>query len=192
MAADLGTELRRRAEETSEAIAAEARAGAARLIAEANDFVEARRSEVLGSKEDEYRSKARADIAAARHEAMRAVLLAKTRVADRILAAARGRLEDAARSERYLDNLPGELEEALAFVGEDGAIVRCSQAIETTVREALGGRMNVRIERLSDGTNGFIVIGAAGSVRVDGTLETRLERMRETLSIEIHKLLEEP
>ena len=108
MAADLGTELRRRAEETSEAIAAEARAEAARLIAEANDFVEARRSEALGSKEDGYRSKARADIAAARHEAMRAVLLAKTRVANRILAAARGRLEDAARSERYLDNLPGD------------------------------------------------------------------------------------
>lgn len=192
MAADLSTELRRRAEETSEAIAAGALAEAARLISEANELVEARRSEVLRSKEEGYRSKARADIAAARHEAMRAVLLAKTRIADRILAAAKSRLEDAARSEPYLAALPDELEEALAFVGEDGAVVRCSQAIESSVRDAIGGRTNVRIERLTEGASGFIAIGADGSVRVDGTLETRLERMRAALSIEIHKLLEEP
>lgn len=192
MAADLATELRRRAEETSEAVAADARKEAAQLIAEANELVEAHRSKVLRGKEEAYRSKARADIAAARHEAMRAVLLAKTRIADRILAAAKARLEDAARSEPYLTALSDELEEALAFVGEDGAVVRCSQAIESSVREAVGARTNLRIERLTEGATGFIAIGADGSVRVDGTLETRLERMRAALSIEIHKVLEEP
>lgn len=192
MAADLATELRQRAEQTSEAIVADAREEAARLIAEANELVEARRSRVLRSKEEAHRSKARADIAAARHEAMRAVLLAKTRVADRILAAAKARLEAAARSEPYLAALSDELEEALAFVGEDGAVVRCSQVIESSVRDAVGARTNVRIERLTEGATGFIATGADGSVRIDGTLETRLERMRAALSIEIHKLLEEP
>ena len=192
MASDLSTELRRRAEETSEAIAADAREEAARLIAEANELVEARRSKVLRSKEEAYRSKARADIAAARHEAMRAVLLAKTRIADRILEAAKARLEDAARSEPYLAALSNELEKALAFVGEDGAVVRCSRTVESSVRDVIGARANLRIERLTEGATGFVAIGADGSVRVDGTLETRLERMRAALSIEIHKLLEEP
>lgn len=192
MAADLTTELRRRAEETSEAITEDAREEAARLIAEANELVEARRSKVLRSKEDAYRAKARADIATARHEAMRAVLLAKTRIADRILAAAKARLGDAARGEPYLAALSDELDEALEFVGQDGALVRCSQAIESVVREAIGARANLRIERLTEGATGFVATGADGSVRVDGTLETRLERMRADLSIEIHKLLEEP
>jgi vacuolar-type H+-ATPase subunit E/Vma4 len=35
------------------------------------------------------------------------------------------------------------------------------------------------------------VVGANGSVVVDGTLETRLDRLASSLAIEIHKRLEE-
>jgi hypothetical protein len=38
---------------------------------------------------------------------------------------------------------------------------------------------------------GFIVVGAAQSVLVDGRLETRVDRLSSALAIEIHARLEE-
>ena len=190
MTSDLRTELRRRAEETRRAILSAARAEAERLTAEANQVLEERRSAVLRTKEEEYRALARTEIAAARHEAMREMLLGKTRLADRVLTAARARLAEAARSEPYLKRLPAELDEALAFVGNEGATVRSSEELATVVADALEGRSKVTVEALEGGANGFVVIGANDSVRVDGTLETRLDRQTAALSIAIHKLLE--
>ncbi len=190
MTSDLSTELRRRAEEAREAIVSAARAEAEQLTAEADRVVEKRRSAVLRTKEEEYRARARVEIAAARHEAMRAILLAKTRAAERVLAAARARLGDAAQSESYLRRLPAELEEALEFVGDEGATVRCSEELASAVRKVLSARPGVTVEALGPEAHGFVAIGANESVRVDDTLETRLDRMTAALSIEIHRLLE--
>jgi vacuolar-type H+-ATPase subunit E/Vma4 len=188
---DLDTELRRSAEGTVESILGAARADAERLTAEADRLVEDRRKEVRKGQEAAYRAEARIAIAAERHSAMRAVLLARTRLVDRVLDRARALLPEAAQSEAYRSSLNGELTEALQFVDGDGAVVRCSLDLADSVRHALRSRPEVTVEPSADVGTGFIVVGAAQSVLVDGRLETRVDRLSSALAIEIHARLEE-
>jgi vacuolar-type H+-ATPase subunit E/Vma4 len=188
--ADLSTELRRRAEETAKAIMSAAQADADQIAAEADRAIEKRRAEVLKSREGEYRAKARADVAGERHEAMRATLLAKTRVVDRVLQRAKTLLREAARGNAYGSTLADEVTEAVAFVGVEGATVHCSNDLEPAVRDALRATPGVSIKGMDVGS-GFVAVSKDGAVRVDGTLEARLERLAPALAIEIHQRLEE-
>ena len=189
--ADLDTELRHSADWTAESILSAARTDAERIASETNRSIEDRRRELLEDKEAEYGAEARRAIAAERHVAMRAVLLARTRVVERVLERVRALLPEAARSEGYLSALGGELAEALQFVDGDGAVVRCSTALEPSVRKALRDRPELRVESEAGRGTGFIVVGAGGSVVVDGQLETRIDRLASTLAIEIHARLQD-
>ena len=151
----LDTELRHSAERTSESILGTARADAKRLGSESERVVEDRRRQVLKDKEAEYGAEARFAIAAERHAAMRAVLLARTRVVARVLERARALLPDATQSEAYLSTLSSELMEALQFVDGEGAVVRCSRDLEGAVRKGLRDRPEVKIE--ADVGTGFVV-----------------------------------
>lgn len=191
MAGDLHTELRLRAERSVESIMDEAKAEADRLASEAEARIEDERRTVLGKKDRELRTEARVKVAAERHAAMRAVLLAKVKVVDRVLDEARRRLPEAARSRAYASALARELQDAFAFVGEQGAVVRCSEESKQAVLEATRDLPNVSVEADEDADSGFKMIGKRGSLVVDGTLETRLDRLSSILAIEIHKRLEE-
>lgn len=190
MPTDLRSELRIRAERTAESIMTEARAEADRIQSDADLQIEETRRAVLTKKDRELQVEARAKVAAARHVAMRAVLLAKTKVVDRVLQEARSRLPEAARSRTYRSTLGRELAEAAAFVGEEGGVVHCSEELAPAVREAVRGLPNLSVQTQREGASGFRIVGIDGSVVVDGTLETRLDRLASTLAIEIHKRLE--
>jgi len=189
----LDTELRHSAERTSESVLGTARADAKRLVAESERVVEDRRREVLKDKEAEYGAEARVAIAAERHAAMRAVLLARTHLVDRVLERARALLPDVARNEAYLATLSSELTDALQFVEGEGTVVRCSANLGPDVRDRMRDRPEVKVEPAADVGTGFVVVGAEGSVVVDGRLETRIDRLASVLAIEIHtRLQEEP
>lgn len=189
----LDTELRHSAERTSESILGTARADAKRLGAESERVVEDRRREVLKDKEAEYGAEARIAIAAERHAAMRAVLLARTHLVNRVLERAQALLPDVARNEAYLATLGSELTDALQFVEGEGAVVRCSADLGPAVRDRMRDRPEVKVEPEADVGTGFVVVGAEGSVVVDGRLETRIDRLASVLAIEIHtRLQEEP
>jgi len=188
---DLRSELRLRAERTAESIMAEARAEADRLTEEAGRRIEEQRQAVLQKEDREFRAEAHVQVAAQRHAAMRAVLLAKASVVDRVLEEARTRLPEAVRSEAYTSMLGRELGDALAFVGEQGAVVRCSEVLRPAMLEQARALPNVSVETEPTGDSGFRVVGQDQSVVVDSTLETRLDRLASTLAIEIHKRLEE-
>jgi vacuolar-type H+-ATPase subunit E/Vma4 len=181
---DLDTELRRSAEKTAEGILSAARADAERLAAEADQRIAERRREIMKDKEARYGAEARAAIAAERHAAMRAMLLARTRVVDRTLDRARALIPEAAQSEIYASALRDELLGALQFV-DDGAFVRCSSELASLVRGALRDRPEVRVETDAGVGVGFIVVGAGETVVVDGRLETRIDRLESALAIEI-------
>lgn len=191
-ASNLDTELRESAHKTAESILVTAREDAERLGADADRVIGDRRREALKHKEAEYGAEARVAIAAARHAAMRVVLLARTRVVTRVLDRARALLPDTAHDATYLSALGDELNQALQFVDGQGAEVRCSPAVEPAVREALRDRSDVKVATDSNVGTGFVVVGAGGSVEVDGRLETRIERLASVLAIEIHNRLEEP
>jgi len=189
----LDTELRHSAERTSESVLGAARADAKRLGAESERVVEDRRREVLKDKEAEYGAEARVAIAAERHAAMRAVLLARTHLVDRVLERAQALLPDVARNEAYLATLSSELADALQFVEAEGTVVRCSEDLGPAVRDRMRDRPAVKVEPEADVGTGFVVVGAEGSVVVDGRLETRIDRLASVLAIEIHtRLQEEP
>ncbi|MDH3819008.1 MAG: V-type ATP synthase subunit E [Myxococcales bacterium] len=189
----LDTELRRSAERTSESILGAARSDAKRLGTESERVVEDRRREVLKDKEAEYGAEARVAIAAERHAAMRAVLLARTHLVDRVLERAQALLPDVARNEAYLATLSSELTDALQFVEAEGTVVRCSEDLGPAVRDRMRDRPAVKVEPEADVGTGFVVVGAEGTVVVDGRLETRIDRLASVLAIEIHtRLQEEP
>jgi len=93
--------------------------------------------------------------------------------------------------ERYLQALGTELSRALTFVDGDDAVVRCSVALEPAVRTALSDSPRVRVEPEEKMGTGFIVVGAGGSVVVDGQLDTRITRSASSLAIEIDARLQE-
>lgn len=191
-ASNLDTELRQSAETTAKSILGAGRADAERLGSEADRLIGDRRRQVLKDKEAEYGAEARVAIAAERHAAMRALLLARTRVVTQVLGRARALLPEVARNEAYASTLRSELTEALQFVDGESAVVRCSTALAPAVREGLRDRPEVKVEPKADVGTGFVVIGAGGSVHVDGRLETRIDRLASVLAIEIHRRLEEP
>jgi len=188
---DLDAELRRAAKETAESILDAARGDSQRVASQSERAIEGRRRELLERREAEYGTDARRAIASERHAAMRAVLMARTKFVDRVLERTRGLLREAAVDERYLAALGAELAEALQFVEGDDAVVRCSPALEPAVRNALSDRPRVRVQPDQEMGTGFIVVGAGGSVLVDGQLDTRIDRLASTLAIEIHARLQE-
>lgn len=188
---DLDTELRRAAEETAESILNAARTDSERVVSEAERSVEGSRRERMEQKEAEYGADARRAVASERHAAMRAVLLSQTRVVDRVLERARALLPEAAKTDRYLSTLGVELAEALKFVEDDDALVRCSPVLEPEVRKAISSRPQLRVEPWSETDTGFTVLGAGASVLVDGRLDTRIDRLTSSLAIEIHARLQE-
>jgi vacuolar-type H+-ATPase subunit E/Vma4 len=145
----------------------------------------------LGRSEDEHRANARTNIAAERREAMRAVLLAKTRVVERVLERARTMLPEVIESDAYRMALTDELERSLAFVESEETVARCREALAPALRVALRDNPKVTVQIADNTGSGFVLIGEAGRVRVDSTLETRLDRLAPTLGIDIHNLLEE-
>ena len=190
-ASDLDNELRRSAGLTSESILGAARADAERIASEADRLIGDRRREMLKGKQAEYDGEARVAIAAERHAAMRAILLARTRLVARVLERARALLPDAARAEAYVSTLSNEVTEALQFVDSEGAVVRCSTDLERAIREGLRDRPEVKVETEAGIGTGFVVVAGDGSVLVDGRLETRVDRLASVLAIEIHTRLEE-
>ncbi len=191
MSSDLRHELRLRAEKTAESLMTSARNEADRIREDAERRIEERRSAVLGKKDRELRDQARQQVAAARHAAMRSVLVAKAQVVERVLEEARSRLPAAAQSEAYRAGLKGEIEDAVAFIGNHRGEVRCSPPLRSAIEEASQGLPHLSVEAADDVGSGFRLLGDEGSVVVDATLETRLERLASTLAIEIHKRLEE-
>lgn len=188
----LDMELRKVADSTAESISSAAREEAERIESEAAEQIERRRGALIRDKEAEYGAEARTAIAAARQEALQSTLVAQTALVERVLERAKALLPQLSKSEAYLSELTRNLNEALQFVQGQATIVRCSPSLEEAVRDALRGRPNVTIEIAANDGTGFVLIGAEGSVTVDGRLESRIDRLAPSLAIEIHRRLGKP
>jgi len=187
----LDTELRTTAERKAEAILDEARAEAERLASDAERSIGDRREKRLRAREAEYAAEARQAVAAEKHAAIEAELLARTRVVERVIERVRAFLPELARSDAYTSTLPSELARALEFVEGEGIVVRCSEELAAPVREALSDRPEISVDPQATLDPGFVVAGDGGSVLVDGRLENRVDRLASMLAIEIHSRLQQ-
>lgn len=188
---DLTTELRKKADATAAGILEAARLDAEQISAEAEQRVASRRAASLQEEEAACRVAARSVIAAERHEAMRGVLLARALLVDRVLELATSLLPAATRTEAYLSSLPRQLESSMPFIGDKGAIIRCSPEVVPLMRDASSSHESTTMEPSSEMQNGFVLVSADGSVTVDKRLDSQLRRMKPTLAIEIHRRLAE-
>jgi vacuolar-type H+-ATPase subunit E/Vma4 len=181
--------LERGAEEEARRIQEEADAEVARLDEDVRARLDGRRAREQARLQERLRGETESRLSAARLEGRRRVLAARDGMLERVLEAARERLQEALVDPRYAETLPSTLEQALGFL-PDGGVVHCSPEIAQVVRESVSGSANVEVRpRLNAGT-GFMVTSADECIRVDGTLEARLAAVWPELSMHIVGLVE--
>lgn len=182
--------LEREGNEDAERVLADARAEAARLRADAEEDLDRRRREAIEPEERRLRGEVAAALAVARRAARGAVLDARERLLERIFAAARTLLSDAAAGETYQRTLRRGVEEAVSYAGETPAVMRCSPALAPALTRLVRGRPNLTVEPDADAPPGFSITTADGSLSVDQTLTGRLEQLAPQLAIELVARLE--
>jgi vacuolar-type H+-ATPase subunit E/Vma4 len=188
---DLTTALRKNAEATAARILESARLAAEQVRTESEREIDSKRAASLRQEEEKYRLAARSAIAAERHASMRALLLARVQLVDRVLELATSLLPGACATETYRSTIAAQLEDSMLFVDNQGARLLSSPELTPTLREAAKAYASVLVEPDAETQNGFVVVSADGSVTVDKRLDTQLRRMRPTLAIEIHERAEE-
>ncbi len=167
-----------------------ARAEVDRLLAEAERERGQQRLTRLRDWEKELRREAYLELARARREGRREVLLARERMLDRVLAAAEDRLAALLEQDACRIALGERLEVAQAYMGDEPCVLRASPGLAGELRSHLAGRAGVTVVEEPDLGSGFSLEAQDGSVRVDGTLEALLARLRPVLSLEVVRRVE--
>ena len=185
----IGT-LEREAEARSAAILEEARESAARLIEESEREIEHRIEAQVEARETRWRRDASARVSLARREAEERALAARENLMRNVFARAAERLSDLPNSPRYARAASTLLERALSFLPASEVEVVCDPATARAVRE-VAARAGARIEIRPDAAPGIVARSAAGSVSVDATLATLLDRLRPTLAMHVAARVEE-
>lgn len=162
----------------------EARAQAADLTRAAEQRMAERRAATLGKRETEARAQHERALAAARLTARAQVLEARAALLDRVFRELRAVLPAVARSAAYRRNLAAQWQRLRAFVGDRPATVRSMPALATTLRRLIHTNGRVRIQSDARIAAGFCVTTTDGELDVDGSLESRLERLRPQLALE--------
>ena len=181
--------LERDANAQIEQLLAQARAEADRLTVAGSEALQRRRDDARAVGErSRYQEVAHA-VTLARRGARRSVLEARARLLERVFVAARSALPDAAAGAAYRAALPAALAGALAAIGNEPAVIRCTQALAADVdRLRPVDRVSVVVDPASG--SGFRLTTVDGMVEVDDTLEARLERLRPILARRVLAQLE--
>ena len=182
---DLLVVLEQDAKARAEAARETARSEADRIVTDAAAAAAMRREEFLALREAEYRAEADAGLAAVRREAMRETYTARAEFLDRVFDAVHVRLAEAVPPDTYDSALAQHLDEALAYLPDEPAIVRCPPILEERVRELTDTRSNVTVAVDAAAPLGISVDARDGSVTVNNTLAARVERLRPLLNMEL-------
>ncbi len=176
--------LEREAEAEIARVLDDARARAAEITRTADERIAARRGAALGHREAAARKEHERALAAVRHAARARVLEARARLLDRFFVHIRAMLPELATSAAYRRNLATRLERLSAFAGDQPFTLRCTPALATTLRRLIKTNGHVRIRGDARVVAGFFVTTADGALDVDGSLESRLERLRPQLALD--------
>lgn len=176
--------LERAAEAEIARVAAEGRAQAAALTAQAEQRIALRRQTVLGRRESEGRAAIARALADARHVARERALQARENLLDRFFTALRAILPGLAATPAYRAALAQDVARTLAFAGEQKAVINCAPALTPHMRRLVktNGRLSIKAD--PGIVAGFRVATADGGLEVDGTLEGRALRLRPRLALE--------
>lgn len=162
----------------------EARAHAADLTAAAEQRMAERRAATLGKRETEARAQHERALAGLRLAARARVLQARAALLDLLFAALRAALPELSRSAAYRQDLAKEVQRLRAFAGDQAVTIRCTPALTTALQRLIKTNGHVRIRAEPRIAAGFRVTTADGALEVDGSLESRLARLRPQLALE--------
>jgi len=178
------------------AASAEARIGAARAEAErvtsaASEHAGRRRRAAIADRERELTGAFEATRAETSQRVGRETLGARAAALDRIFAAAAAQLPSLTSHPRLGDVLGAALMDALSYLPDGPATVRCPSVVADAVRSGLAaaGRAGTTVRADDTVALGAIVESADGAVAVDVTFATRLVRARPRLAIAIAQTL---
>ena len=183
--------LESEAAERVEDVLRRAREEADRLRREGRADGRRRRVAAGARRRTELRAAAAREIEAARHDATRRRLEARSTVLERIRTRTRARLRSRADDPALLPGLRRDLAEALSYLG-DGPVVVVGPAPQLArLREAGAGRAGLTFEPTDGAGAGLLLRSAAGTVTVDATLDGRLDQAWPSLAIDLASRLEQ-
>jgi len=122
----------------------------------------------------------------ARSDARRSALFARRAIVNRVMDAARAMLPAAASE----DWLRSAAEEALEYLPEGEVVVRCAGRDVALMKKFVAGRRAARVVADDKIGAGVVAESPDGSVRVDGTLDSRLGRLHAEIAIAVVSSLE--
>lgn len=182
--------IERQVEREADGILEAGRTEAARVAAEASERRSRRRAEWLARAQASARLELETDLLKARRHAEERILEARQRFLGRAFLALEALLDEAVGSDLYGEVLPRHLEESLAYLGEDPAVVRCSPGMAVRLRSLLGERAQLSVEEDPTVPAGFRLISADGRLLVDNTLRSRLASRWPSIAIELMRRVE--
>ena len=188
--ADLLRALEQDAEARIAELRAEATAAAERVRAEATERLDRRRSADLATLEARLRSETARVIEATRQQAARKVLTARAQALERIRGQARDLLLRTEPDPGLRAGIAREVSAALEYFGDSAAVVRCAPAWGSALAPIVARRAGSRLEATNGIGPGAAIRAADGSLEIDATLETRLERLWPRLVIDLVRQLE--
>jgi vacuolar-type H+-ATPase subunit E/Vma4 len=170
---DAGAEIER--------VLAAGRAEADRIATAAAADRDRRRRAAAQDRERQQRELSEHGLGDTRRAARRTVLEAQHALLQRVFQAVRARLPAAAASPAFGQTLPDRLKAALAALGDEAAVIHCTDPLASSLKSCLPGKRATIVADLTCGS-GFTVATGDGAVLVDETLEARLERQRSALA----------
>lgn len=181
----LGTLEREAAAEIAR-VTEEARVRAAEVVAAGEQRIAERRAAALARHEAGARTQHARALCEARAAARVRVFAARNALLDRVFATFTAELPALAASELYQARLPQRIEDLLRFAGDQSVTLESSPALASTLRRLVRTNGHLRIRPDSSLRAGFRLRGGAadGSIEIDASLDTELERLRPQLALE--------
>lgn len=145
--------------------------------------VDARREReaILASRAAERRARLDLELARARQHARHEEVDAERAMVDRVLARVGELLERVEDDPAYLAGLPERVEELLRFAPA-AVVIRCRPSLARVAREVAARHPGATCEVVDAMPVGIQLLARDGSMEVDDTLPTRLERHRALLA----------
>ena len=169
--------LLKEAETEAEAILTAARAKADSIRSQSDAELAERQRRLDLELESERRTAVEFALAAARRDARREELLARERMMERVLAAARARFPEALGLAGFRSGLPAQVRQGLDCLAGRPATLRCHPDLTPDIAPLVSDQPGIQLIPDPATGPGFRLRSADGALEINATLEDLLQRL---------------
>lgn len=172
-------------------VLAEARDDARRIVREAEEHVAEELGSRLQRREMELRRAAERRLAAVEREAREVELKARERYFERVFHAVRQRLAEPESSDLLRAGLAPRVAQLLTYLPDRSIVIHCCAAIVPDLQAAVENLEGVDVVPDTESPTRLTLEAGEGVVRIDDSLERRLEAIAKELRIELSREVSE-